>query len=89
MPKIKNAELGAPRRLTKTEVAILTYVGAHEGEPCSKAKIAKSLGRNVKTINILISELRADGLLIVEPRWAESGGQLANAYRLARATAQE
>ncbi|OUO33543.1 helix-turn-helix domain-containing protein [Olsenella sp. An293] len=89
MPKIKNREPGAPRRLTKTEVAILGYVGAHEGETCSKAKIAKALGRNVKTIDILISNLRKDGLIVVEPRWAESGGQLANAYRLARMPTQE
>ena len=43
------------------------------------------LGRNVKTIDRLASALRADGLLVVEPRWAENGGQLANCYRLARA----
>ena len=29
--------------------------------------------------------VRADGLLVVEPRWAENDGQLANCYRLARA----
>ena len=74
-----------PRRLTKTEVAILAYVGAHEGQSVSKAQIAAALNRNVSTIDRLVTALRADGLLVVEHRWAETGGQLANAYRLARA----
>lgn len=85
MPRRAQADPGAPRRLTKTEVAILAYVGEHEGERCSKAQIAEALGRNVKTVDRLVSALRSDGLLVVEPRWAETGGQLANTYRLARA----
>lgn len=74
-----------PRRLTKTEIAILAYVGQHEGEGCSKAQIARELERNQKTIDRLVASLRASGLLVVEQRWSENGGQLANAYRLARA----
>ncbi len=73
---------GAPRRLTKTERAILAYVGERQGSPCSKAQIATALGRNQKTIDRLVSALRADGLLLVSPQWAENGGQLANCYRL-------
>ena len=75
----------ATRRLTKTELAILAYVGEHEGQSVTKAQIAEALQRNVKTIDRLTSALRADGLLVVEPRWAKTGGQLANVYRLARA----
>ena len=74
------------RHLTKTEAAILKYVGEHEGECFAKARIAEALGRNVRTIDNLVSGLRRDGLLVVEPCWAESGAQLANTYRLARAT---
>ena len=85
MPRRAQTDPDAPRRLTKTEVAILAYVGEHEGELCSKAQIDEALGRNVKTVDRLVSALRSDGLLVVEPRWAETGGQLANAYRLGRA----
>lgn len=85
MPRTARKAGDGTRRLTKTEIAILAYVGEHEGEGCSKSAIAESLGRNVKTIDRLVSALRTDGLLVVEPRWAENGGQLANCYRLARA----
>ena len=80
----KKKVVSPTRRLTKTEIAILGFVGQHEGEGCSKAQIASELGRNQKTIDRLVSALRADGLLVVETRWAESGGQLANSYRLVR-----
>ena len=73
---------GKPRHLTKTESAILSYLKECGNEPCTKAQIATALGRNVKTIDRLISNLRADGALVVEHRWATSGGQLANVYRI-------
>lgn len=71
-------------RLTPTERAILAYVSEREGEPCTKAQIADALGRNRKTIDLLIARLRADGLIVSEPTWADNGGQLANVYRLGR-----
>ncbi|OUO33967.1 Rrf2 family transcriptional regulator [Olsenella sp. An293] len=80
------SQTGRPRgaRLSKTAVGILAYVGRNEGEPRSKAQIAEALGRNVKTVDRLIARLRDEGLLVVDQRWAENGGQLANTYRLPR-----
>ncbi|OUO47324.1 hypothetical protein B5F79_05175 [Olsenella sp. An285] len=75
-----------PKRLTRTAIRILAYIGGHEGEACSKAQIARALGRNVKTVDRLISQMKEDGLIIVEPRWGKDGGQIANSYSLARAT---
>lgn len=72
------------RRLTPTERRILTYLAEREGQPCTKAQIAADLGRNRKTIDRLVSKLRAEGLLVSEPTWGEDGGQLANTYRLGR-----
>lgn len=74
----------APRRLTPTERRILAYLAEREGQPCTKAQIADALGRNRKTIDRLVSQLRADGLLVSQPMWGEDGGQLANTYRLGR-----
>lgn len=71
------------RRLTPTERRIIAYISEREGFPCTKGEIAAALGRNRKTIDRLVSHLRADGLLVSEPAWAENGGQLANSYRLA------
>ena len=73
----------APRRLTKTERQILRYVAEHEGESCTKGELAASLGRNKKTVDRLVSKLKADGMLVVDYVWGENGGQLANVYRLA------
>lgn len=73
----------APRRLTKTERQILRYVADHEGESCTKGELATALGRNKKTVDRLVSKLKADGMLAVDYAWDENGGQLANVYRLA------
>ena len=73
-----------PRRLTPTERKILVYVATHEGRPCAKAQIAKSLKCSVKTVDRLVSRLRSEGILVCEYLWADNGAQLANSYRLAR-----
>lgn len=78
----------APKRLTPTERRIITYISEREGLPCSKAEIAEALGRNRKTIDRLVSHLRSEGLLVVEPVWGKDGAQLANVYRLARVKAR-
>lgn len=75
---------GAPHKLTPTERRILAFVIEHEGKHCSKAMIAEALGRNKKTIDRLVANLKNEGLLVVEHTWSESGGQLANSYRLPR-----
>ena len=73
-----------PRKLTPTERRIIAYVAEHEGQPCTKAQIASELGRNVKTVDRLVSRLRAEGLLVCTYTWGDNGAQLANTYRLAR-----
>ena len=69
-----------------TQMRIGGHIAAlRKAKGLTQEQLAERLGRNVKTIDRLASALRADGLLVVEPRWAENGGQLANCYRLARA----
>lgn len=70
------------RRYTRTELQILRFVKRHDGMAYTKAEIAQALGRNEKTVDRLMSGLRSDGLIVSEPRFAQNGGQLANAYRL-------
>ena len=79
-----NSERPRHRKLTPTERSIISYVSEHEGIPCSKAQIARALGRNKKTIDMLVSRLREEGIIVSVPAWGESGRQLANAYRLGR-----
>lgn len=71
-----------PVRLSPTEVQILGFIGWHEGYACSKAQIAAALGRNEKVVGRLLSRLRKNGLVTVEPVFAETGAQMANIYRL-------
>lgn len=72
------------RRFTPTERRILAYLAEREGRPCSKREMAEALGRSQKTIDRLVSQLRAEGLLVSQPRWGENGSQLSNVYRLGR-----
>lgn len=72
----------APRKLTPTDRGILAYISEHQGQPCSKTKIADHLGRNRGTVDRLISRLRADGLIVCKPTYDENGGQRANTYYL-------
>lgn len=81
------AKLPERKKLTPTERRIIAYVAEHEGKLCSKADIARALGRHQKTIDRLISDLRAQGLVVSEPVWGPDGAQLANSYRLGRETA--
>lgn len=73
-----------PRHFTPTERRIIAFLVEREGRPCSKREIAEALGRNQKTIDRLVSQLRAEGLVVSQPRWGENGRQLANVYRLGR-----
>ena len=83
---VEEKSASAPRRLTPTERKIIAYVAAHEGQPCTKAQIASTLGRNVKTVDRLVSRLRVEGVLVSTYMWSDNGAQLANTYRLARET---
>ena len=73
-------------RLTTTEVQILSFIERNEGRACSKSQIAKAIGRNDRVVSRLISRLRQYGILETEPSYAENGAQLANVYRISRAT---
>lgn len=73
-----------PVRLTPTEVQILSFLGRHEGHPCSKAQIAAAIGRNEKTVDRLLSKMRRNQIVISEAVHSENGAQLANVYRLTK-----
>ena len=75
-------ERHAARRLTPTEWRILLYISEHEGRSCSKNEMDEALGRNRKTIDRLVTHLRAEGIIESEPVWGKNGVQLGNAYRL-------
>ena len=72
----------SPRRLTATEKRILVYLVEHEGEACTKARIAEAVACNRKTVDRLVSHLREDGFISVEPTYDARGSQLANVYRV-------
>lgn len=71
-----------PRRLCPTELKILSYIARHEGKQCSKGQIAKALGKSERTIDRQMHRLRAEGYVVSEARWDDTGRQLANAYIL-------
>lgn len=75
------------RLLTKTEEQILRYIAGetalHGHASLTKRELARLLGRNVKTIDRLVSDLRRRGLIEVEPRFNEHGGQISSLYRVA------
>ncbi len=71
-------------RPTPAAKAIVVFLSEHEGEPLTKSAIAAAVGRSEKTVDRLISKLRVNGYVVSEERWAQSGAQLANTYRLDR-----
>lgn len=48
---------------------------------CTKQELADRFGRNVKTIDRCVADLRKRGVIEVEMRFDGRGGQLASAYR--------
>lgn len=79
-----------PRRkegqLTPYQREILGYIAAESartGACCvSKNVIAKVVGCSEKTVDRAVRCLRAEGFLVVEPCYGESGEQAANSYRI-------
>lgn len=73
------------RRFTKTQEQLLRAIAAETvvsgGLACTKRELAERLGRNVKTIDRLIADLRRRGYVEEEMRFDERGGQLASVYR--------
>lgn len=74
------------RRFTPTEEALLGYLASetvlHGGARCTKRELAERIGRNVKTIDRSLADLRRRGPVSVEMRFNESGGQIASEYRV-------
>ena len=73
------------RRFTKTQEALLRYIAGETmlrgGACCTKKELAELTGRNVKTIDRCLSELKSEGVIEVEMRFDERGGQIASRYR--------
>lgn len=61
MTEIVAAPSPAEKRFTPTERRIIAYVAEHEGKRCTKADIARALGRHQKTIDRLMTDLRTRG----------------------------
>lgn len=74
------------RRFTKTQESLLRYFAAetalHGGACCTKRELADMLGRNVKTVDRCISDLRREGVVEAVMRFDESGAQIPSEYRV-------
>lgn len=73
---------------TKTEAMLLRYLAGetvvHGGVCCTKQDLASRFGRNVKTIDRCIANLRRRGFVETEMRFDESGAQISSRYRVVR-----
>lgn len=73
------------RAFTKTQELLLREIAAETvisgGLSCTKRELAERLGRNVKTIDRCIADLRHRGYVEEEMRFDERGAQLASVYR--------
>ena len=49
---------------------------------CTKQQLADLLGRNVKTIDRSLSDLRRQGLVEARTNFDENGAQVSNTYRV-------
>lgn len=74
------------RRFTKTQESILRYLAGETalngGVSCTKQQLADLLGRNVKTIDRSLSDLRRQGLVEARTNFDENGAQVSNTYRV-------
>lgn len=69
--------------LTPAQRRIVDFLQEHaDGGACSKVRLAQEVGCSVKTVDRAIAHLRHEGVVVAEARFAESGAQLANVYRL-------
>lgn len=71
-------------KLTPSARAIISYLQDCEGQPVTKSAIASEIGRCEKTIDRLMSKMRANGYIEAEERWNDKGAQLANTYKVLR-----
>lgn len=68
--------------LTPAQRRIVDFLQEHADGACSKARLAQEVGCSVKTVDRAVAHLRHEGVVVAEARFAESGAQLANVYRL-------
>lgn len=75
------------REFTKTQERIIRYIAdetLRRGEAAvSKRELAEIVGCHRGTVDRLVSDLKSRGVIEEKPRFDASGGQLANAYRIA------
>lgn len=74
------------REFTETQEQLIRYIAGETAVSgcacCTKRQLAEMLGRSVKTVDRCISDLRERGVIEVEMRFDERGGQMASAYRM-------
>lgn len=74
------------REFTKTQEQLIRYIAGETAVSgcacCTKRQLAEMLGRSVKTVDRCIQDLRERGVIEVEMRFDERGGQMASAYRM-------
>lgn len=79
----------ATLKLTPAQERVLGYIGVqtalHGQVAVSKSELAKLQNCSTKTIDRAIARLRQEGLIEVEERYLENGGQSVNIYRLSAA----
>lgn len=71
---------------TKTQEGLLRYLAAetaiHGSVACTKSELARIVGRNVKTVDRSISDLRRRGYVEVEMNFGTNGAQVKSTYRV-------
>lgn len=75
--------------MEEREEAFLRFLMEHpdarpSGTVVSRAEICASLGISTIQLRTLIARLQRSGDLVIKPRFLSNGGQLENAYRVAK-----
>ena len=80
-------------RFTRTQEMLLRFIAGETvlngGVRCTKRQLASLVGRNVKTVDRSIAQLRREGLLETEMGFAENGAQTCSVYRIAPGSATQ
>lgn len=80
-------------RFTRTQEMLLRFIAGETilngGVRCTKRQLASLVGRNVKTVDRSIAQLRREGLLETEMGFTENGAQTCSVYRIAPGSATQ